>query len=75
MFHDFIAKCLTKEPRLRPTASEMLKVCHDSLRCMPCMKKQFYIGLSSLFSFFFWVVGFRTHLKGCNNTEKIGFDQ
>lgn len=27
MFHDFVAKCLTKEPRLRPTASEMLKVC------------------------------------------------
>lgn len=26
MFHDFVAKCLTKEPRLRPTASEMLKV-------------------------------------------------
>jgi len=26
-FHDFVAKCLTKEPRLRPTASEMLKVC------------------------------------------------
>ncbi|KAM7487511.1 hypothetical protein LguiB_024995 [Lonicera macranthoides] len=25
VFHDFIAKCLTKEPRLRPTASEMLK--------------------------------------------------
>ncbi|XP_072088706.1 serine/threonine-protein kinase 1 isoform X7 [Arachis hypogaea] len=24
-FHDFVAKCLTKEPRLRPTASEMLK--------------------------------------------------
>lgn len=26
MFHDFVAKCLTKEPRLRPTAAEMLKV-------------------------------------------------
>lgn len=26
VFHDFVAKCLTKEPRLRPTASEMLKV-------------------------------------------------
>ncbi|XP_009356427.2 serine/threonine-protein kinase dst1 [Pyrus x bretschneideri] len=25
VFHDFVAKCLTKEPRLRPTASEMLK--------------------------------------------------
>ncbi|XP_060215087.1 serine/threonine-protein kinase 1 isoform X2 [Lycium barbarum] len=25
VFHDFIAKCLTKDPRLRPTASEMLK--------------------------------------------------
>ncbi|KAF3972963.1 hypothetical protein CMV_003577 [Castanea mollissima] len=25
LFHDFVAKCLTKEPRLRPTASEMLK--------------------------------------------------
>ncbi|XP_052198479.1 serine/threonine-protein kinase 1 [Diospyros lotus] len=25
LFHDFIAKCLTKDPRLRPTASEMLK--------------------------------------------------
>ncbi|KAK2967791.1 hypothetical protein RJ640_008011 [Escallonia rubra] len=25
LFHDFIAKCLTKEPRLRPTATEMLK--------------------------------------------------
>ncbi|KAI4381391.1 hypothetical protein MLD38_007463 [Melastoma candidum] len=25
VFHDFIAKCLTKEPRSRPTASEMLK--------------------------------------------------
>ncbi|KAL2349145.1 hypothetical protein Fmac_003145 [Flemingia macrophylla] len=24
-FHDFVAKCLTKEPRLRPTTSEMLK--------------------------------------------------
>lgn len=24
-FHDFVAKCLTKEPRLRPAASEMLK--------------------------------------------------
>ncbi|XP_019428756.1 PREDICTED: serine/threonine-protein kinase dst1 isoform X2 [Lupinus angustifolius] len=24
-FHDFVAKCLTKEPRLRPTAAEMLK--------------------------------------------------
>lgn len=28
VFHDFIAKCLTKEPRLRPTATEMLKVCN-----------------------------------------------
>ncbi|RYR68577.1 hypothetical protein Ahy_A03g015061 [Arachis hypogaea] len=26
IFHDFVAKCLTKEPRLRPTESEMLKV-------------------------------------------------
>ncbi|KAF3431600.1 hypothetical protein FNV43_RR26331 [Rhamnella rubrinervis] len=25
VFHDFVAKCLTKEPRLRPTAAEMLK--------------------------------------------------
>ncbi|OEL15005.1 Serine/threonine-protein kinase dst1 [Dichanthelium oligosanthes] len=25
LFHDFIAKCLTKDPRLRPAASEMLK--------------------------------------------------
>ncbi|KAM1326941.1 serine/threonine-protein kinase 1 [Malus sylvestris] len=25
VFHDFVAKSLTKEPRLRPTASEMLK--------------------------------------------------
>ncbi|KAG5532731.1 hypothetical protein RHGRI_027139 [Rhododendron griersonianum] len=25
VFHDFIAKCLTKEPRPRPTASELLK--------------------------------------------------
>lgn len=25
VFHDFIAKCLTKEPRLRPSATEMLK--------------------------------------------------
>lgn len=25
VFHDFIAKCLTKDPRLRPTASDMLK--------------------------------------------------
>ncbi|KAI3976718.1 hypothetical protein MKX01_008576 [Papaver californicum] len=25
IFHDFVAKCLTKEPRLRPTATEMLK--------------------------------------------------
>ncbi|XP_074309625.1 serine/threonine-protein kinase 1-like [Silene latifolia] len=25
IFHDFVAKCLTKEPRLRPTASEMVK--------------------------------------------------
>ncbi|XP_078430143.1 protein kinase superfamily protein isoform X2 [Wolffia australiana] len=25
LFHDFVAKCLTKEPRLRPTAVEMLK--------------------------------------------------
>ncbi|KAJ1400913.1 Protein kinase domain [Sesbania bispinosa] len=24
-FHDFVAKCLTKEPRLRPPAAEMLK--------------------------------------------------
>lgn len=24
IFHDFVAKCLTKEPRLRPTASSML---------------------------------------------------
>nr|GLL32122.1 serine/threonine-protein kinase dst1 [Ipomoea trifida]GMD18351.1 serine/threonine-protein kinase dst1 [Ipomoea batatas] len=26
VFHDFIAKCLTKDPRLRPTAAEMLKL-------------------------------------------------
>ncbi|XP_065860591.1 serine/threonine-protein kinase 1 [Euphorbia lathyris] len=25
VFHDFVAKCLTKEPRLRPTAAEMVK--------------------------------------------------
>ncbi|XP_042409487.1 serine/threonine-protein kinase ATG1-like isoform X1 [Zingiber officinale] len=25
LFHDFIAKCLTKDPRLRPSATEMLK--------------------------------------------------
>ncbi|KAH7569975.1 hypothetical protein JRO89_XS05G0027100 [Xanthoceras sorbifolium] len=25
VFHDFVAKCLTKEPRSRPTAAEMLK--------------------------------------------------
>ncbi|XP_010551374.1 PREDICTED: serine/threonine-protein kinase dst1 [Tarenaya hassleriana] len=25
VFHDFVAKCLTKEPRLRPTAAEILK--------------------------------------------------
>ncbi|KAL4574334.1 hypothetical protein LXL04_021163 [Taraxacum kok-saghyz] len=25
VFHDFIAKCLTKDPRIRPTASELLK--------------------------------------------------
>ncbi|XP_078179839.1 protein kinase superfamily protein isoform X2 [Carex rostrata] len=25
LFHDFIAKCLTKDPRLRPTAAEMVK--------------------------------------------------
>ncbi|KAK9750624.1 hypothetical protein RND81_02G208900 [Saponaria officinalis] len=25
IFHDFVAKCLTKDPRLRPTASEMVK--------------------------------------------------
>uniref|UniRef100_A0A803KVM8 non-specific serine/threonine protein kinase n=1 Tax=Chenopodium quinoa TaxID=63459 RepID=A0A803KVM8_CHEQI len=25
IFHDFVAKCLTKDPRLRPTAPEMLK--------------------------------------------------
>ncbi|KAL0284020.1 UNVERIFIED_CONTAM: Serine/threonine-protein kinaseA [Sesamum angustifolium] len=25
VFHDFVAKCLTKDPRLRPTAAEMLK--------------------------------------------------
>ncbi|KAL4185262.1 hypothetical protein AMTRI_Chr10g5020 [Amborella trichopoda] len=25
VFHDFVAKCLTKEPRLRPNATEMLK--------------------------------------------------
>ncbi|KAF5185784.1 kinase superfamily protein, partial [Thalictrum thalictroides] len=25
VFHDFVAKCLTKEPRLRPIATEMLK--------------------------------------------------
>ncbi|MCH84203.1 serine/threonine-protein kinase dst1 [Trifolium medium] len=25
-FHDFVANCLTKEPRLRPAASEMFKM-------------------------------------------------
>lgn len=33
MFHDFVAKCLTKEPRLRPTAAEMLKV-HPAYFCV-----------------------------------------
>ncbi|KAH0897424.1 hypothetical protein HID58_046992 [Brassica napus] len=31
VFHDFVAKCLTKEPRLRPTADEMLKVSYANL--------------------------------------------
>jgi hypothetical protein len=26
VFHDFVAKCLTKEPRLRPTATVLLEV-------------------------------------------------
>ncbi|KAH9329587.1 hypothetical protein KI387_001695, partial [Taxus chinensis] len=26
VFHDFVAKCLTKEPRIRPTAIELLKM-------------------------------------------------
>ncbi|WZZ68449.1 hypothetical protein YC2023_079819 [Brassica napus] len=34
VFHDFVAKCLTKEPRLRPTADEMLKLSHKFVqRC------------------------------------------
>lgn len=35
VFHDFIAKCLTKEPRLRPTATEMLKVCWIYFQHLP----------------------------------------
>ncbi|KMZ60997.1 hypothetical protein ZOSMA_55G00490 [Zostera marina] len=45
VFHDFIAKCLTKEPRLRPTATEMLKhkfieKCNsEASKLMPKIKK------------------------------------
>ncbi|XP_062111408.1 serine/threonine-protein kinase 1 [Humulus lupulus] len=45
VFHDFVAKCLTKEPRLRPTASEMLKhkfieKCkYDSYAMLPKIEK------------------------------------
>ncbi|KAL5217356.1 hypothetical protein ABZP36_018040 [Zizania latifolia] len=38
LFHDFIAKCLTKDPRLRPAASEMLK--HKFIeKCSPGASK------------------------------------
>lgn len=33
LFHDFVAKCLTKDPRSRPAASEMLKVMHSNYVC------------------------------------------
>ena len=33
LFHDFVAKCLTKDPRSRPAASEMLKVMHANYVC------------------------------------------
>ena len=48
MFHDFVAKCLTKEPRLRPTASEMLKVCQNSyvLRKIHIIGELGYLTLS-----------------------------
>lgn len=51
MFHDFVAKCLTKEPRLRPTAAEMLKVVFLVNVCM------FYvqIGIVQIFYFIFFL--------------------
>lgn len=46
MFHDFVAKCLTKEPRLRPTAAEMLKVVFIVNVCM------FYVQIGIVQIFF-----------------------
>ncbi|KAK8963766.1 Mitogen-activated protein kinase kinase kinase 2 [Platanthera guangdongensis] len=45
LFHDFIAKCLTKDPRLRPPATEMLKHkfierCHwGASKMLPMIKR------------------------------------